>query len=191
MMKAKKKNRFLTFCFSFLPGAGEMYMGFMRMGVSLMIAFFLMIFIPVVLMIDGLVSFAVVIWFYGFFHVNHLASLSDEEFAQIEDTYLFEMDALTGGKDFVQKYHKWIAGGLIIAGICLLWNTATDLMFVRFPAIYEMMSIVGNYVPRVLIAVVIIVIGINMIRGKKKQLAQDETMFVKSSEGAENVIKEE
>ena len=29
-MKTKKKNRFLTFCFSMMPGAAEMYMGFMR-----------------------------------------------------------------------------------------------------------------------------------------------------------------
>ena len=32
----KKKSGFLTFLFSWIPGAGEMYMGFMKMGVSLM-----------------------------------------------------------------------------------------------------------------------------------------------------------
>ena len=32
----KKKSGFWTFMFSWLPGAGEMYMGFMRMGLSLM-----------------------------------------------------------------------------------------------------------------------------------------------------------
>ncbi len=191
MMKAKKKNRFLTFCFSLLPGAGEMYMGFMKMGVSLMVAFLLTILIPVVLMLDGLVSFAVVIWFYGFFHANHLASLSDEEFAQIEDTYLYEMDALTGGKDLVQKYYKWIAGGLILAGICLLWNTATDLMFLYFPTGYKVMSMVGNYVPRVFIAILIIVIGINIIKGKKKQLAGEEPVLAEGSEETEIVVKEE
>lgn len=174
-MKAKKKNRFLTFCFSLLPGAGEMYMGFMRMGVSLMLIFFLAILIPSILRLDGLIPFAILIWFYGFFHTNHLAALSDEEFAQIEDTYLFEMDTLANGKDFVQKYHKWVAGGLIVAGIILLWNSATDIMFSRFPAVYEVMRLIGGYVPRVLVAIVIIVIGINMIKGKKKQLAQIET----------------
>ena len=40
-MKTKKKNRFLTFCFSMLPGAAEMYMGFMKTGVSLMSLFML------------------------------------------------------------------------------------------------------------------------------------------------------
>ena len=35
----KKKNRFLLFCFSFLPGAGEMYLGFMKTGISLLSIF--------------------------------------------------------------------------------------------------------------------------------------------------------
>ena len=53
-MKTKKKSRFLTFCFSMLPGAGEMYMGFMRTGVSLMLLFFLSIYIPVSLRLSEL-----------------------------------------------------------------------------------------------------------------------------------------
>lgn len=36
----RKKSKFLTFLFSLIPGAGEMYMGFMKMGVSLMAEFF-------------------------------------------------------------------------------------------------------------------------------------------------------
>ena len=51
-MKQKKKSRFLTFIFSFLPGAAEMYMGFMKNGFSLMMIFFLS-FIPAMLF-DGL-----------------------------------------------------------------------------------------------------------------------------------------
>ena len=45
-MKTKKKNRFLTFCFSLMPGAAEMYMGFMRTGTELMLFFLGMIMIP-------------------------------------------------------------------------------------------------------------------------------------------------
>ena len=43
----KKKSSFLTFCFSFLPGAGQMYMGFMKRGISLMSSFFFLIFLAV------------------------------------------------------------------------------------------------------------------------------------------------
>ncbi len=173
-MKAKKKNKFLTFCFSCFPGAGEMYMGFMKMGVSLMMLFMLAVIVPSVLRLDVLIPFAVVIWFYGFFHANHLRALSDEEFEQVEDVYLLGMDAVTGGKNFVKKYQKWVAGILILAGVMLLWNSATDLAFTMFPAIYKPMHMVGNYVPRVLVAVIIIVAGISMIGGKKAQLVMDE-----------------
>ena len=41
----KKKSGFLTFCFSLMPGAGEMYMGFMKQGVSIMAFFWLLIFL--------------------------------------------------------------------------------------------------------------------------------------------------
>ena len=30
-----KKNGILTFCFAFIPGAGEMYQGYMKRGLSL------------------------------------------------------------------------------------------------------------------------------------------------------------
>ena len=42
-MKTQKKSKFLTFCFSMMPGAAQMYMGFMKMGTSLMFLFFLII----------------------------------------------------------------------------------------------------------------------------------------------------
>lgn len=108
-MKTKKKNRFLTFCFSLMPGAAEMYMGFMRTGTELMLFFLGMIMIPSFLGLEGLSILAVVIWAYGFFHANHLASLSDEEFAQVEDNDIFGMGA-------VPKRKKEAAGKF--QGIC-------------------------------------------------------------------------
>lgn len=172
MMKTKKKNKFLTFCFSLLPGAGEMYMGFMRTGVSLMSLFCLSIFVPASLGLEGLIVICVVIWFYGFFHANHLAGLSDEEFELVEDKYLFGLDVLSDGKDFVQKYHKVIAGLLILSGILLLWNTIFDIAYIFIPeAVWHVVARIGNYTPRVVVAIIIIYIGVKMIKGRKAQLA--------------------
>lgn len=172
-MKTKKKNKFLTFCFSLLPGAGEMYMGFMRTGVSLMLLFFLSLFIPVTLRLDVLSAVGLIVWFYGFFHANHLAGLSDTEFEQVKDEYLFGLDAIAGGRDFVTKYQKWVAAALIFSGILLLWNTLTDIAYGIFPRfVYEAMRVVGDYAPRIVIAIAIIFIGIKMIQGRKQQLAE-------------------
>ena len=160
-MKTKKKSRFLTFCFSMLPGAGEMYMGFMRTGVSLMLLFFLSIYIPVSLRLSELSIIGFVVWAYGFFHANHLAGLSDEEFDQVEDEFLFGMNTIIDGRNFVIKYQRTVAVVLIAAGILLLWNTMGDIAYRLLP-----------YAPRILVSLVIIFIGIKMIEGRKEQLSQ-------------------
>lgn len=172
-MKTKKKNRFFTFCFSLLPGAGEMYMGFMRAGLSLMLLFIFTIAAPIFLRIDELAVFAVVVWFYSFFHANHLAGLNDEEFAEVKDEYLYGLDTLSGGKDFVTKYQKWVAVALIFVGALLMWNTVMDMLRGILPSeIYHTVYKIGYYIPRVFAAVLIIVAGVKMIGGRKHQLAQ-------------------
>ncbi len=35
----RKKNKFMTVVFSFIPGAGQMFMGFMKLGTSFMSLF--------------------------------------------------------------------------------------------------------------------------------------------------------
>ena len=172
-MKTKKKSRFLTFCFSLLPGAGEMYMGFMRTGVSLMLLFFLSIYIPVSLRLSELSVIGFVVWAYGFFHANHLASLGDEEFDQVEDGFLFGMETITDGKNFIIKYQRTVAVLLIAAGILLLWNTMGDIAYRLLPKfVSEFMRTVGRYAPRILVSLVNIFNGIKMIEGRKAQLSQ-------------------
>ena len=85
----RKKNKFLTFCCSLLPGAGEMYLGFMKQGVSLMGIFFLIWAVSGILNLPALLFVQPVIWFYSFFHVHNLNSMPDEEFYAVEDDYLF------------------------------------------------------------------------------------------------------
>ncbi len=175
----KKKNRFLLFCLSFLPGAGEMYLGFMKMGLSLLSVFALTVIITVYSNI-GVMGFAVfVICVYGFFHANNLGALSDEEFYKVEDEYLFglgekDMDSL---KDFVMgKYRKVFAAILILFGISMLWQTFCR--FLRhmvgsdyyYKYISRFMNTVSTDVPRMIIALLIICFGIKLIWGKKEEL---------------------
>ena len=175
-MKTKKKNRFLTFCFSCLPGAAEMYMGFMKMGLSLMLVLFAIIIIGAWINQGILSALGVVVWFYSFFHANHLASLSDEDFVQVEDQYLMGMDALPEMKILFEKYHNLLAYGLIFVGACCLWGSVADLLNDLLPEQYDfivrIMWRIGDYVPSVLIGIVVIVVGIKMIKGKKVE--QDE-----------------
>ena len=63
-----------------------------------------------------------------------------------------------------------------MAGVFLLWNTFTDIAYRYLPRfLWEMMRTVGDYTPRIFVAVIIILIGIKMISGRKEQLARLET----------------
>ena len=88
----KKKSGFLAFCFSLLPGAGEMYMGFMKQGVSIMALFWLLIFLSAFLNIGPVLFILPILWCYSFFNVHNIRGMSDEEFYALEDDYLFHME---------------------------------------------------------------------------------------------------
>ena len=172
---AKKKSRFLTFCFSMLPGAGEMYMGFMKMGVSLMAMFFCIIAVASFLEIGPIMAIAAIVWFYSFFHVNNLAGMPDEEFHQIEDDYLIHFE----GKDYmngtlIQSYRKVISIALIIFGVVLCVKGVSNIVLRYAPDyICRIVNIVSYNLPQVVVGIAIVAIGVTMIRGKKKELTED------------------
>ena len=81
----RKKSGFLTFCFSLIPGAGEMYMGFMKQGLSIMAAFWLMIFLAAFLNLGPVLFVLPILWCYSFLNVHNIRGMSDEEFYALED----------------------------------------------------------------------------------------------------------
>lgn len=170
-MKTKKKNRFLTFCTACIPGGGQMYMGFMKMGLSMMLLFAVTIIVSSWTQLGAIGCIAVVEWFYSFFQVNHLASLNDEEFAQVKDEYMLGLGEVPGIKEALSKYHRWIAYGLILLGASLLWDTVASLLRSILPEqfyfISSIMWRVGDYVPSVVVGCVVIYLGIKLISGKK------------------------
>lgn len=177
-MKPMKKNKFFTFIFSLLPGAGEMYMGFMKAGISLMLLFFAIFSLTFMLNTSVLMCFLVVIWFYGFFHTNHLSGLNDADFEKIEDTYLFGFDVLSQGKASVEKYRKIFACILIGLGILLLWNMVMEsLVSIRGlnDEIRQLIWHIESAVPQLFMGILVIVAGIKMIKGKKAMLFADES----------------
>lgn len=175
----RKKNGFLTFVFSLLPGAGEMYLGFFKQGVSIMSAFFLLIAISGWLNLGPLVFVLPVIWFYSFFHVHNLASLSDEEFYTIEDKFLFAYDENQVERFFGNgRGRKIFATVLIVVGISALWNILMDGLYqmiwnLRMEWLQGVLNILSD-VPQVVFAIAIIILGIHLIKGKKKEFEQIE-----------------
>lgn len=171
----RKKSGFLSFVFSFLPGAGEMYMGFMKQGITLMGAFFLLIFAASWLNLGALLYVLPVLWCYSFFHVHNLRSMPDEEFYAIEDDYLFHLDRIVEIRDLNQKARVVLALILIIIGASVLWNNLGYVIRWCLPSrLMKWYWNIANMVPQLIVAVLLILAGYWLIRGKKRQLDEEE-----------------
>ena len=171
-MKQKKKSRFWTFCFSFIPGAAEMYMGFMKMGLSLMSIFIVIVFVTAILNIGPLVFIAALAWFYSFFHARNIAKMDQFEFDEMKDEYLFELNQVkTEEIKSVIANQKAIAYVLIGIGVYLVWKSFFRVIYwiapVRFQNLFWSME---DIFTRLVLGVIIVFAGLYLIRGKKREL---------------------
>ena len=73
-----RKSRILTFLFALWPGAGQMYLGYMKRGVSLMLLFCLLMAISSFTGFGVFIFLLPIVWFYGFFDTINLRSMSYE-----------------------------------------------------------------------------------------------------------------
>ncbi len=171
----RKKNSFLTFLCSLVPGAGEMYLGFMKEGLSIMLLAFGIFLIADWLWMNWLVSGLAVLWFYSFFNVHNKVCMPDEEFYALEDDYLFHIDRvfpkgrLSSGQT---RIFGWI---ILVLGIAVIWQPSIRnlLAVLRTYVSPDFADVVGNYlysIPRFVIAAVLIVSGVRLILKKKTVL---------------------
>ena len=168
----KKKSKFWLFIFSLCPGAGHMYMGFMRMGISLLLGFMVLL---MVVSITGISAFSVlplVLYVYSFFHANNIGGLDDDSFEALEDEYLFGLHNIGSQQVKIdQKGKKVVAVVLIVIGLYMLWNVVFGLLRDFFgwnnPIIKAMYYMVTDDIPRVAIGIAIIWFGVVLLRGKK------------------------
>lgn len=175
-MQHNKRNGFLTFWFSCLPGAGQMFMGFTKEGVSLMTIFFGLIALISWLKLDAVIFILPVVWCYAFFDAMNKNSLPDEEFFKLQDHYILinameEFDVF-----FHNKYKRVVlAVVFIIIGFHMLFQNLLSLLEMSGIIISEeVYLVVSEYIPQTIIAILIIAAGVYMIVSKKKTLEQDE-----------------
>ena len=174
----KKKSRFLLFCFSFLPGAGEMYFGLMKTGISLLSIFAVSVMVTGYIQLGVLMFVPFVIWTYSFFHANNMGAMNDEEFRRMEDGYLFGFGEKESGLKgfFAEKYRKAFAIILMVLGVTMLWQSFCRVLRhifgsdFYFEYISRYTGIISDDIPRVIVALVIIWFGVKLIRGKKEEL---------------------
>lgn len=124
----RQKGKFLTFCFSLVPGAGHMYLGFMKQGVSLMTLFAAMCALAAWLEIGPMLLFAPIIWFYSFFDIINKNSLDPEEFYALEDNYIWGEGWLMINDIPRGKKRKVLSIVLFVTGICMIWRSLRNII---------------------------------------------------------------
>ena len=169
-----KKNGILTLLFALIPGAGQMYQGYMKRGLSLITMFCLSVALGAMTQIGVLYIGMPIIYMYSFFDTFNLRAQLGLGTAP-EDDYLVHFDP----KDrrlaqMIADSHKllgWllIAFGAMVAYQNILMSTLGDLLwrwgkespFIR--ALYLVM----DQLPSVVVCVALIVCGIWLVKGPK------------------------
>ena len=171
------KNGFLLFIASCLSGCGQMYQGYMKRGVSLLLSFFLVIFVSTYFYLGTLALFLPVIWLYAFFDSYALRSQLSAGTAP-EDAFLFglsDMDSKRLGA-LLHKRHSLIGWVLVAVGVYMLYDMLmgqlSNLFFGWFGE--WLYSLLRYGLPRVVITVLVILLGLWFIRGPKAKAPIDD-----------------
>ena len=166
------KNGFLTLCFALIPGAGQMYQGYMKRGLSLILAACCIGLVGSLL--GPAMLFLLVVWMYSFFDTFNLRAQIIAGTAPPDD-YLVHPDPrdkrLARALLDSHRLVGWalIAFGAFAAYDGILMSIFGDLVYrwgQRAPA-FRALYLVMAHLPRVVICVTIIVCGVWLVRGPR------------------------
>lgn len=158
------KNGFLTFCFSLIPGAGQMYLGLMKRGLSLMTiagAFGICMFeLGSILFI---VPFLIVMA-YSFFDTHHLRDAMKRG-EEVADDYI-----LKSGMFKALRGSRLVGVGVILIGVYLLVTKTFGEIFSSYcwnETLREIYWAVRRCLPSLIASCLTIGIGVRMIAGNR------------------------
>lgn len=168
-----KKNGILTFLFAFVPGAGQMYQGYMKRGLSLITMFCLCIMAGMLL--EPLVLTALIVWMYSFFDTFNLRAQFIAGTAPADD-YLVHFNTKDARLTlFFRDSHKlvgWalIAFGALIAYENIIMNLLNDVLWRwgRDSVVFRAFYLVMDRLPDVVLCVALILCGVWLVRGPQK-----------------------
>ena len=177
-----KKNGILTLLFAFIPGAGQMYQGYMKRGLSLVL---MAVAIGMASALIPPIAFALlVVFMYSFFDTFNLRAQISMGTAP-EDDYLVHFDPQDKRlARMMMDSHKlvgWllIAFGALIAYQNLIMNTLGDLVYRwgHSSPVFRALYLVMDSLPDVVVCVVLIVCGVWLVKGphpaKKPDASKD------------------
>lgn len=181
------KNGILTFFFAFIPGAGQMYQGYMKRGLSLVSLFCLCILAAVI--ITPLVALLPIVWMYSFFDTFNLRAQMGQGTAP-EDDYLVHIESDVQLKKLMSKSHTLVGWVLVVMGVYMLYDSflmswLRNLLW-RFKDSTGLQAVYGFFknLPTLAVCVALIVVGVSLVRGPKaeKKPEDDVCYYERTSE---------
>ena len=168
----KRKSGFWTVLFSLFPGAGQMYQGYMKRGVSLMGLFWAVLLVAALLNVPELSLALPVVFCYAFFDSLNIRSYTFEEAQANPDTFLF-FEPGSGIANTLQRIQgKGLGIALVALGGYLLMRNCYSMVMGwlwRYSEwAYRLIDSFMERIPALAVGVVIILLGIHLIRGGKK-----------------------
>lgn len=162
-----RKNGFLTFCFSLIPGAGQMYQEYMKRGISIMLIFIIFLGLASIVSTPIFLLPLPVIFAYSFFDTYNLRNKIDIQNVP-KDEYIwknFNRDEF--GIDISKSgINKIVGVVLVIAGIYVLLNNVLSSFAYKFSItwLYNFINFILRYTPPMLIAAIAIWFGVKLIK---------------------------
>ena len=177
-MKQRRTGLFLFVC-SCIPGCGQMYQGYMKRGLSMMLLFWGWLAVIALLGLDVLIFLLVPIWLYAYFDSYNLRTHMEQGGPE-DDAFLFGF--LDGDSEkftlLLRKRHSlfgWllVGAGLYMLNDCLV-QRVLDVLQYYFEVEYWFYHIFSHDIPRLVLTFAIIALGVWFIRGPQKAAPYEE-----------------
>ncbi len=184
----KRKQGFFLFVSTCIPGCGQMYQGYMKRGLSLMLVFWGITGIAALVHMDALVLLLIPAWLYAFFDSYNLHGQSDEQAAANPDAYLFGLSDVDSVKmaSLYRKRHSLLGWVLVALGLWMLYDRFSrrllDVLVCYFDVEDWLYGLLLYDVPRLVLTFGIIALGLWFIRGPKKRPEEDIPAFIPPAE---------
>lgn len=165
-----KKNAFFTFCFSFIPGAGQMYQGYMKRGGSILTILTIFCMMTVIISTPIMIFPIMALFAYSFFDTFNVRNRIGTD-KEIVDDYVWnnkDISELKSKFDTSRK-HTLLGIMLIVFGAYILLDSVIADLAYSIPALRVFASLLSNYLPPIVIAVICIYVGVKFISKKEEK----------------------